>query len=83
MSLGDVPIATPCLLGDPRFGSDWKQYAIAGIRQGAVAQVLARYPVTEPAFAEVEIEGAHLVTVPISLARSVGVELIDDGEVAP
>jgi len=83
MSLGDVPIATPCLLADPRFGPDWKRYAAAGIKQGAVAQVLARYPVAEPAFAEVEIEGTQLVTVPISLARSVGVELIDDGEVAP
>ncbi|HET6498437.1 MAG TPA: hypothetical protein VFH17_05255 [Coriobacteriia bacterium] len=82
MSLGDVPIATPCLVSDPRLGPDSERYAVAGISRGAVARVLARYPVAKPAFAEVEIEGTHLVTVPISLARSVDVEPIDSTEVA-
>lgn len=83
MSLGDVPLATPCLVSDPRLGSDSERYAVAGINRGATAQVLARYPVADPAFAEVEIEGSHLVTVPLALARSVGVELIGCTEEAP
>lgn len=80
MSLADVPIATRCVVSTDNPNPAHAKYRFAGISSGSVARVLARYPGTRPAFAEVEIEGGHLVTVPLGLASSVGVRLLDSPE---
>jgi hypothetical protein len=77
MSLADVPIATACLVRTSGPNPAHAKYRAAGITPGSVARVLARYPGSRPTFAEVEIEGGHLVTVPLGLASSVGVRLLE------
>jgi len=81
MSLADVPIATPCVLssaGSPsRVG---RRYTTLGVQPGITARVLARYPTSAPVFAEVELEGARLVTLPLSVAGLVEVELLNEKE---
>ena len=81
MSLADVPIATACVVHADSTDPAHLKYRTAGVVQGSVARVLARYPATRPAFAEVEIEGGDLVTVPLCLASSVGVRLLELPEV--
>lgn len=76
MSLADVPIATACVVDSDSPDPAHVKYRAAGVAQGSVARVLARYPASRPTFAEVEIEGGHLVTVPLGLASSVGVRLL-------
>jgi hypothetical protein len=77
MSLADVPIATACVVHTSGPNPAHAKYRAAGVTRGSVARVLARYPSSRPAFAEVEIEGGHLVTVPLCLASSVGVRLLE------
>lgn len=77
MSLADVPIATVCVVDSDSTDPAHVKYRAAGVALGSIARVLARYPASRPAFAEVEIDGGHLVTLPLGLASSVGVRLLE------
>ncbi|MBS3956368.1 MAG: hypothetical protein KGZ40_02400 [Clostridiales bacterium] len=80
MSLADVPIAAPCVLSSTGSPSRVSRYTALGVQPGATARVLARYPCSAPAFAEVELEGVRIVTLPLSAAGSVEVELLSEKE---
>lgn len=80
MSLADVPIDTRCVVHTENPTPAHLKYKTAGVTRGSIARVLARYPGSHPIFAEVEIEGGDLVTVPLELASSIGVRLLDSGE---
>ncbi len=80
MSLADVPIASPCILRTVGPESSDTKYRVVGITRGSVARVLARYPSPRPAFAEVEIDGVQLVTLPLAVAESMLVELLGEPE---
>ncbi len=82
MSLADAPIATPCLVRTTGTEPVYTKYLAAGIAQGAIARVLARYPERQPRFAEVEIDGARLVTVPLGIAEETAVELLGGADLA-
>ncbi len=77
MSLADVPIATTFVVDSESPDPAHVKYRAAGVSRGSVARVLARYPASRPAFAEVEVDGRYLVTVPLGVASSVGVQLIE------
>jgi hypothetical protein len=77
MSLADVPIATRCVVHTDNRNPAHAKYRFAGISSGSVARVLARYPAKRPTFAEVQIESGQLVTVPLGLASTVGVRLLE------
>lgn len=80
MSLADVPIATRCIVTSAGSDPADSPYRSAGVGRGVVARVLARYPASRPTFAEVELEGLRLITVPLAAAGDMQVEIID-GEV--
>lgn len=81
MSLADVPIEAPCVLSSTGDVTTVGRYRAVGVQPGVTARVLARYPAAAPAFAEVELEGSRLVTLPLAAAGAVTVELIGDTEV--
>jgi hypothetical protein len=78
MSLVDVPIQHGCKIKLPAGHLDAAllRYATVGVSAGRHARVLARYPAVTPQFVEVELDGSHFVTLPISLAKGVEVELL-------
>ncbi len=80
MSLADVPIASPCIVRTVGQDSADARYRAVGIDRGSVARVLARYPSPRPSFAEVEIDGARLVTLPLAVAGSMLVEPLGEPE---
>ena len=80
MSLADVPIASPCIVRTAGPESSDAKYRVVGVARGSVARVLARYPSPRPTFAEVEIDGARLVTLPLAVAGSMLVEPLGEPE---
>ncbi len=80
MSLADVPIAAPCIVRAAGFESLDAKYRLVGIARGSVARVLARYPSPRPSFAEVEVDGVRLVTLPLAVAESMFVEPLCEPE---
>lgn len=74
MSLADVPIESPCRVTGSYLGPELRRFSFAGLNRGVVARVLARYRGSRSAYAEVEMEGGHRVTVPLRLAASIHVE---------
>lgn len=75
MSLADVPLATPCVLTAALPLPELGKYRAVGLEPGSHARVLARYPGVRSSYAEVEVDGRRLVTVPLGLARHVAVAL--------
>lgn len=75
MSLADAPIEADFLITTPGSCPTCSpRYAAAGVSSGRQARVLARYPVKQPRFVEVELDRTRLVTLPMEYAREVFVE---------
>lgn len=74
MSLAEAPINAEWKIAAAGGCERGCRYAAAGVSVGRHAVVLARYPVKDPRFVEVELEGTRLVTLPIDVATGFIVE---------
>lgn len=71
-TLADVPMNAVCqIVSTGAAVQALGYYALAGVRRGADARVLARYPEHSPRFAEVEVGDDLVISLPISLAADV------------
>ncbi|MCL4553739.1 MAG: hypothetical protein M1565_01165 [Actinobacteria bacterium] len=82
MSLADCPIATECVVTSISPTAEGESFRFVGVNEGVTARVMARFPESSPRFAEVELEGARYVTLPLSTASGVTVERSSGSEVS-
>lgn len=76
MSLADAPYEGSFRIVSAGLCPESAPYAAAGVSTGRHARVLARHPVANPRFVEVELDGERLLTLPIGYAGEVLVEPI-------
>lgn len=75
MSLADVPKNTRCVVKSIWHTEENLKYIKAGIAYGRELRILFHHPNNNPLLIEVELEGASLLSVPLSLAKEVFVEI--------
>ncbi|MBS3909427.1 MAG: hypothetical protein KGZ93_07355 [Actinobacteria bacterium] len=77
MSLADIPTYTRCHVKAVSWAEDNLKYIKAGVSRGSNLRVICRYPDSKPKFVEVELENKSLITLPLSFAKEVTVEIAD------
>jgi hypothetical protein len=85
MSLANAPVMADCRIEIPNIfaARELRQYEVVGVCSGSRVRVLVRHPERSPLFAEIEIEGSRLVTLPIDVADAVLVEPLEPGNAPP
>jgi hypothetical protein len=75
MTLAELPVGIVCTIrGVAGTVKNSAYNLVAGVAEGNAVRVLARYPERAPRFAEVEIVGRFVVTLPIPLAADVALD---------
>jgi len=75
MSLADVPKNTRCVVKSIWHTEENLKYIKAGIAYGRELRILFHHPSDKPLLVEVELEDSSLITIPLSLAKEVFVEI--------
>ncbi len=81
MLLIDMPVQVGCRISfmGSSDGRSHEPYQAVGVTQGRYARVLARYPVHEPRYVELQLDGERVVTLPYDIATAVHVQPLPDG----
>ena len=75
MTLAELPVGIACTIRSVADAVKNSAYnVVAGVAEGNVVRVLARFPEHAPRFVEVEVAGHLVVTMPVRLTADISLE---------